>query len=137
MAWRRVLRGHSVYPSNLPFALKMPEIVSAKLQKELVSGRVAGQFESPLFDDLVVKPIGAVSKKSPGDIHVIHCLSHPAGLYQLTMGSQEKILHTVDDAIAFIRSWGGGCFLAKPDTKSAFIISLACTEIIHNCMTGV
>ena len=41
----------------------IPEIVSAKLQRELVSGRMADQFESPLFDDFVA----VVPKKSPGE----------------------------------------------------------------------
>ena len=58
----------------------MPEIVSAKLQKELSLGRMAGPFDSSPFDDFAISPIGLVPKKTQGAFRMIHHLSYPAGL---------------------------------------------------------
>ena len=63
--WGSQRTNQGACPNNLPSALSMPEIVSAKLQKELSLGRMAGPFDSPPFDDFAISPIDLVPKKTP------------------------------------------------------------------------
>lgn len=65
--------------SNLQSALEHPEVVDAKLKKELAAHRLAGPFHSPPFPVFHVSPIGVVPKKSPGEFRLIHHLSYPKG----------------------------------------------------------
>ena len=52
---------------NLLSALQNPEVVDAKLNKELAAHRLAGPFSSPPFSVFRVSPLGLVPKKSPGE----------------------------------------------------------------------
>ena len=49
--------------SNLRSALQSPDIVSAKLKKEIVAGRVVGVFKAPPFPNFRTSLIGIVPKK--------------------------------------------------------------------------
>ena len=53
--------------SNLRSALHSPDIVSAKLKKEIVAERVVGPFKAPPFPNFRTLPIGIVPKKTPND----------------------------------------------------------------------
>lgn len=60
-------------------ALAHPEVVSAKLAKEVELGRMAGPFASSPLDNLVVSLLGVVPKKEPNKFRLIHHLSYPRG----------------------------------------------------------
>lgn len=115
----------SFFANNLVSAQQNPEIVTAKLYKELTAGRLAGPFNSPPFMNFRVSPLGVVPKKAPGEYRIIHHLSFPNGISVNDGIAQE---HTsvqyarVDDVVAMIKQLGCGCFLAKTDIKSAFRI---------------
>ncbi|CAB4014220.1 Hypothetical predicted protein, partial [Paramuricea clavata] len=53
----------SFFANNLISAQQNPEIVSAKLSKELAAGRLAGPFDFPPFPKFRVSPLGVVPKK--------------------------------------------------------------------------
>jgi hypothetical protein len=57
----------------------MPEIVSDKVAKELLAGRMAGPLFDPTFSNLHCSPLGLVPKKDPSNFCMIHHLSHPKG----------------------------------------------------------
>ncbi len=116
---------------NLASAYEHPEIVSAKLDKELIANRIAGPFQEPPFPNFRVSPLGVVPKKTPGEFRLIHHLSFPHGASINDSISSE---HTavcysrVDDAISMIKNLGKGCFLAKTDIKNAFRIIPICPQ---------
>lgn len=111
--------------TNLRSALEHPELVDAKLKKELDAHRLAGPFPSPPFPVFRVSPIGVVPKKSPGEFRLIHHLSYPkCTSINDGISSENSSVHyaTIQDAIQFIKLAGPGCFLAKTDIKNAFRI---------------
>ena len=117
----------SFFATNLISAQQNPEIVSAKISKELVAGRLAGPFDTPPFPNFRVSPLGVVPKKAPGEHHLIHHLSFPRGASVNDGISTEDAsvqYARVDDAVAMIQHLRQGCFLAKTDIKSAFRIIL-------------
>jgi hypothetical protein len=69
----------SFLANNLISAQQNPEIVSAKLSKELAAGRLAGLFDCPPFPKFRVSPLGVVPKKALGEYRLIHHLSFPRG----------------------------------------------------------
>ena len=69
----------SFFANNLISAQQNPEIVSAKISKELAAGRLAGPFDSPPLPNFRVSPLGVVPKKAPGEYRLIHHLSFPRG----------------------------------------------------------
>ena len=62
----------SIFGPNLVSAQRNPEIVSARLSKELAVDRLAGPFNSPPFPNFRVSPLGLVPKKAPGEYRLIH-----------------------------------------------------------------
>ena len=116
---------HSIESKNLLSANENPEIVDAKLRKELEAHRLAGPFPSPPFSVFRVSPLGAVPKKTPGEFRLIHHLSFPKGT-SVNDGilSVNTSVHyaTIEDAIGFIKRTGSGCFMAKTDISNAFRI---------------
>ena len=113
------------FANNLISAQQNPEIVSAKISKELAAGRLAGPFDSPPLPNFRVSPLGVVPKKAPGEYRLIHHLSFPRGASVNDGISTEDTsvqYARVDDAVTMIKQLGQGCFLAKTDIKSAFRI---------------
>ncbi|KAL9951074.1 hypothetical protein ACROYT_G043670 [Oculina patagonica] len=111
--------------SHLQSALEHPEVVDAKLKKELDAHRLAGPFHSPPFPVFHVSPIGVVPKKSPGEFRLIHHLSYPKETsINDGISSEHSSVHyaTIQDAIRLIKLADPGCFLAKTDIKNAFRI---------------
>ena len=123
------LNNFSSTPSDndkvLKSALSLPDIVNAKLSKEIDQGRIIGPFTESPFQNHVISPLGLVEKKTPGEYRVIHHLSYPAGT-SINDGIPRDYatVHyaTISDAIKVILSYGKNCFLAKSDIKSAFRI---------------
>lgn len=64
---------------NLQSARQSPDIVSAKLKKEIEAGRVVGPFKAPPFSNFRTSPIGIVPKKAPNEFRLIRHLSYPRG----------------------------------------------------------
>lgn len=54
----------SFFTTNLLSAQQNPEIVNAKLSKELAANRLAGPFNYPPFVNFRVSPLGVVPKDS-------------------------------------------------------------------------
>ena len=69
------------FATNLVSALQNPEIVSAKLSKELAADRIVGPrpFHSSPFFNFRVSPLGVVPKKTSVEYRLIHHLSFPTG----------------------------------------------------------
>ena len=115
----------SFFANNLISAQQNPEIVSAKISKELAAGRLAGPFDSPPLPNFRVSPLGVVPKKAPGEYRLIHHLSFPRGASVndgISTDDTSVQYARVDDAVTMIKQLGQGCFLAKTDIKSAFRI---------------
>ncbi|XP_032231780.2 uncharacterized protein LOC116614660 [Nematostella vectensis] len=110
---------------NLLSASEHPEIVDAKVFKELEAHRLAGPFAIPPFSPFRVSPLGVVPKKTPGEFRLIHHLSFPKGISinDGIMPANTSVRYaTIEDAIRFIRHNGTSCYLAKTDIKNAFRI---------------
>ena len=61
------------HPRNHKSARQNVPLVSAKIDKELAAGRLAGPFHLPPFSKFVVSPLGLVPKKDGGQ-RLIHDL---------------------------------------------------------------
>ena len=96
---------------NLPSALAMPEIVSDKVAKESLAGRMTG----PLFDP-------PFSKKDPSKFRMIHHLSHPKdqSVNDFIPTELSAVQYTrKQDAILGIEQ--SPCYMAKCDIEMAYI----------------
>ena len=115
----------SLLAPNLRSADEQPEVLSAKLDKELSAGRIVGPFSSPPFANFVSSPLGVVPKKTLGEFRIIHHLSYPDGSsVNYFIPSEKSTVHyaSISDAIAMIKSIGRESYLSKTDIKSAFRI---------------
>ena len=111
-------------PRNHKSARRNAQLVSAKIDKELAAGRLAGPFQLPPFSRFVVSPLGLVPKKD-GDQRLIHDLSFPRGnSVNSTIDHADATVcyASLDEAIQSILSLGTSAFLAKTDIASAFRI---------------
>jgi hypothetical protein len=111
----------------LTLALAHQNIVTQKLSKELVAGRIAGPFHVMPFHPFRVSPLGLVPKKSPGEFRLIHHLSFPRGLsVNDGIGSEDTSVHyaTVADAICLIKSMGRAVLLRKQTLKMRSVLFL-------------
>ena len=92
-------------------ALQNPEIVSAKLMKEIEAGQVVGPFKAPHFPKFRTSPIGIVPKKAPNEFRLIHHLSYPNGLsVNDSIPDECSSVHyaTIRDAIHILKINRGG-----------------------------
>ena len=111
--------------NNLIPATENPEVVDAKISKELQTGRLAGPFRIRPFYSFRISPLGVVPKKTPGEFRLIHHLSYPRGSSVndgISPDHTSVSYATISDAIRHIKAAGRGCFLAKTDVKNAFRI---------------
>ena len=108
---------------NLPSALIHQEVITNKIEKELLLGRVKGPFSTKPFSVFHCSPLGLVEKKQPGEFRMIHHLSFPDGK-SINDGipTEESFVQysSVDQAIKFIKQCGQGSFCAKTDVQAAF-----------------
>ena len=111
------------FSKNHPSAVKSPDIINCKLAEEVRLGRIAGPFNSPPFEDLIISPLGLVPKSTPGEWRMIFDLSFPKGK-SVNAGippDEATVQYTKFDEITrIIREEGPGCSLIKVDIKSAF-----------------
>ncbi|XP_054835512.1 uncharacterized protein LOC129329840 [Eublepharis macularius] len=109
--------------SNLRSARELPEVLAAKINKEVAAGRVAGPFNSPPLPNLRVSPLGVVPKKTPGEFRLIHHLSYPRGSSVNEAIPPELCsvrYASFDHAVRLVRACGRGALMAKCDIQSAF-----------------
>ena len=119
----------SFFATNLISAQHNPEIVSAKISKELAAGRIAGPFDRPPFPNFRVSPLGVVPKKAPGEYRLIHHLSFPHGASVNDGISPEDSsvqYARVDDAVTMIKKLGRVVFWLKPISKVRFVLFPFC-----------
>ncbi len=134
---------------NHPTALHRPNIVSAKLQKELVAGHFAGLFDSPPFDSQVNNPLGLVPKtndqgrdlptEAPTDPKSYHLITdlRKSGVNSGIPKMEVSVEYTkFDQIIVNCFPYDPGCHLAKTDIKSAFrLIAINPRDWPYLCMT--
>lgn len=111
--------------SNLQSVSDKADILRAKIEKEVLAGRVGGPYNSIPLPNLQVSPLGLVPKKAPNEYRVIHHLSYPPGESINDGISQEYrsvTYQTVDDAVRFILDFGQGTLMAKTDIEHAYKI---------------
>jgi hypothetical protein len=95
-------------------------LVGEQILKDVAEGKKAGPYSHPPFPFFSVSPLGTVPK---GDgVRVIHNLSHPWGGNSVNNNiiRQKLLLCRFDEACAFVRRVGRGCFLVKFDVEAAF-----------------
>ena len=115
--------------NNLISATENPDVVDAKISKELKAGRLAGPFRTRPFYPFRISPLGVVPKKTPGEFRLIRHLSYPRGSSVndgISPDHTSVSYATISDAIRHIKAAGRGCFLAKTDVKNAFRIIPIC-----------
>ena len=96
--------------------------LNAKIQAEIIAGRVAGPFKLPPLSNLNISPLGLIPKKD-GKFRLIHNLSYPPGNC-VNEGIPEQFCtvqyQTLDHAIQIIQSLGREVYVAKADIQDAF-----------------
>ncbi len=110
---------------NHQLALRRPEVVTEKLQKEGSAGRLAWPFVQPPFTNCQVLPIALVETKKKGTYRLIHNLCYPEGCLINNHISKEKGTvrsQRIDDTIDTIIKLGTGCGLSKIDFQHAYKI---------------
>lgn len=106
-------------------AINNPEVVDAKITKEIEAGRIARPFRNRPFFPFRISPLGVIPKKTPGEFRLIHHLPYPKGLSindGISSDNSSVSYASIADAISHIKAAGYGCFLAKTDIKNAFRI---------------
>jgi len=112
---------------NLLSARRNPQVITAKIHKEVDLGRIKGPFPSPVSPQgiqLHLSPLGVVPKKAGGH-RVIHHLSYPSGQSvndSIPREYSSVTYSSIHQAIAWIKQAGPGVYLAKTDVESAFRI---------------
>ncbi|KAJ1187536.1 hypothetical protein NDU88_004311 [Pleurodeles waltl] len=99
------------------------QMVREKLRKDVREGYMAGPFTDWLMQNLIVSPIGMVSKKEDGQFCLIQHLSRPEGTSVDKCIPEERTAvsyASVDVAIALVEEVRLGALMAKGDMKSAF-----------------
>ena len=98
---------------NLKRAFENPWEVTDKLNKEVLSGRIIGPFDTPPFKNFRISLLCLVPKKVPGEFRLVHHLSFPEGpSVNDRIPKELSSVHyaTIDDEIKKISSLGAGCF---------------------------
>ena len=112
---------------NLISATQHPNVVSAKLQKEVNFRQVVGPYPAPPLANFRCHPVGVIPKKHLSDWRTIYHLSYPQGNSindHIAKDSYSLTYVRVDDAIQILQSLGKGAHMAKIDLKSAFHLML-------------
>lgn len=110
---------------NLKSALQNPELVRRKINKEVHEGRMAGPFNSPPIENLIISPLGLQPKKS-GDFRLIQHLSYPrkGNTMSVNAGTPREFCTVsyegLDQAVEIVKKAGRGCFMGKLDVRHAF-----------------
>jgi hypothetical protein len=97
--------------------------VEAQIAADVAEGKKAGPFDTPPFKHYSISPIGAVPKGGSWErIRVIQHLSYPFGGDSINANIADETLELgrFDDACAFIRRAGAGCYLTKLDVAAAY-----------------
>jgi len=95
---------------DLQSALQNPEIVSAKLMKEIEAGRVVGPFKAAPFPNFRTSPIGILPKNASNEFRLIHHLSYPRGSsVNDSIPDECSSVHyaTISDAMIILKKLGG------------------------------
>ena len=108
--------------SNLKSALEDKVIVQLGLDLECERGHMAGPYKEPHLPTLQCSGVGVVPKKN-GSWRLIMHLSASRG-FSINDGIDPEEYHLqykkIDDAIAFVKQAGQGCYMVKMDLKHAF-----------------
>lgn len=121
---------------NLPIDAEHYAFVDEEIRKEVELGRRIGPFDSPPFPNLVVSPIGVVTKKLSTKLRMIHHLSWPrlassdsdSVNSHISAEDSETVLQSFDDAVAMLAALPSPTsspaaqpiLLSKVDVKSAY-----------------
>jgi hypothetical protein len=121
---------------NLPIAPEHCAFVDEEIAKEVELGRRIGPFDAPPFPNLMVSPIGVVTKKLSIKLRMIHHLSWPRGSFadsdsineHISAEESETVLQSFDDAVRLLAalppvsaaSAAKPILLSKVDIKSAY-----------------
>ena len=114
---------HDRHSKNHGSAFMQPDLINERLQDEINLGRVAGPFDSPPLENLLISPIGLVPKSTPGQFRLIFDLSYPHGSSVNSGISKEysTVAYThFDEITKMVQREGQGSYLFKVDIKSAF-----------------
>lgn len=111
------------HSKNHGSAFTQPDLINERLQDEIKLGRVAGPFDSPPLENLLISPIGLVPKSTPGQFRLIFDLSYPHG--SSVNSGISKVYSSVaythfDEITKMVQREGQGSYLFKVDIKSAF-----------------
>lgn len=96
--------------------------VTAVINADVATLKKAGPFARKPFEVMAVSPIGAIPKKQPGKIRVIHHLSFPFKGDSVNEGIAEVKMNIANFgwAARAVVKLGRGCFLIKLDVEAAY-----------------
>ena len=110
-------------PKNLKSAFKHEEVLRAKIEEELQTGRYVGPFNEPPLKNLTISPLGVEPKKDKNKYRVITHLSYPEGSSINDGISKEDSsvkYASIGDAIKLIKKAGRNAYMCKTDLKDAY-----------------
>ena len=118
---------------NLPIEPEHESFIDDEIRKEVEAGRRMGPFDSPPFPNLMVSPIGVVTKKLSTKLRMIHHLSWPRSVSADSDSINEHIsqedsattLQSFDDAVEMLANIPPQLrakliWLCKIDIKAAY-----------------
>jgi len=118
---------------NLPILPEHDAFIDEEIAKEVRAGRRFGPYDQPPFPNLIVSPIGVVTKKLSSKLRMIHHLSWPRAASansdsineHIGTEDSETVLQSFDDAIHMLANIplsqpAKAILLAKIDVKSAY-----------------
>ena len=106
---------------NHPIEEKWKEKINKVIADDVEALKKAGPFDRPPFEYFFVSPIGAVPKKTPGAVRMIHDLS--SGDEESVNGGilhEDMSLSSFGHAVRAVVKLGKGCFLVKLDVEAAY-----------------
>ena len=113
-----------VISPNWPSAFEHRDKVSEIIRDDLEAGRLYGPFSEPPFQNFIVSPLGAFTKRNSSKIRLIHDLSFPHKKSVNDLIDKEEFslsYSSVEDASHVCRGLGPGpVYMAKLDLENAF-----------------
>lgn len=113
------------FNKNHASAVIHANILEKMIEQEISSQRIAGPFDNPPLDPLVISPLGVIPKKETGKYRIIHDLSYPkqAAVNDSIDPSDASVSYeTLDTVINHLLAIGKGALIAKVDIQEAFRI---------------
>jgi hypothetical protein len=115
-------RSKERFGPNLPIDPAFIAKVEAVIEADVMAGKKAGPFDTAPFPVMAISPVGAVPKKDPGKVRVIHHLSYPfhGDSVNESIVDEKMSIQNFGHAARAVVRYGRGAMLIKLDVEAAY-----------------